>query len=121
MSNELKPQASIDSDDFIALLGDWGESAWGNSADEEMAHKALAAIIVYIDAWGARLAGDAAKDAERYRWLRDKARGEWNERIFVTDDGHKDYYEPNGIYESELDDVVDKAMDAVRKDNPCGS
>jgi hypothetical protein len=55
-------------------------------------------------------------DAARYRWLRDKARLEYNERIFVTNDGHKDYYAPNSICESELDDAIDAA-----KEPPCSS
>jgi hypothetical protein len=60
-------------------------------------------------------------DAARYRWLRDKARLEYNERIFVTDDGHKDYYAPNSICESELDDAVDAAIEAHNARSPsCG-
>jgi hypothetical protein len=59
-------------------------------------------------------------DAGRYRWLRDEARAEYEERIFVTSDGHKDYYEPSGMYETELDDAVDKAIEKEKaeKDRP---
>jgi hypothetical protein len=112
MSDELKPQ-SIDTLEFRDLLWDIVRTA-GNE-------RVIRDVIAHIDAWGARLAGQAAKDAERYRWLRDEARAGWDERLFVTDDGHKDYYEANGLYEAELDAEVDKAMDAERKEPPCGS
>jgi len=64
-------------------------------------------------------AAGTEKDAARYRWLRDKARLEYDERIFVTNDGHKDYYAPNAICESELDGAIDEAIAA--KEPPCGS
>lgn len=75
--------------------------------------------IAAIEARAAPAAG-TEKDAERYRWLRDEARAEYEERIFVTSDGHKDYYEPSGIYETELDDAIDAAIDAhkARKEQP---
>jgi hypothetical protein len=116
MSDELKPQ-SIDSPELRKLIAhvqgfDDGEPIFGESER---------ALIAHIDAWGARLAGDAAKDAERYRWLRDKARSEWNNRLFVTDDGHKDYYSPNGLFEDELDAAVDEAIAVAKKEPPCGS
>ena len=124
MSDELKPQ-SVDSPEFRELLDEFAYRAserramggdFGSAEAEEIAESAL---IAHIDAWGARLARDVAKDAERYRWLRDKARGEYEEQLFVTDDGHKDYYAPGGIYEHKLDAAVDLAM--ARKEPPCGS
>ena len=114
MSDELKPQ-SIDTPEFAKLVVTY---RMADSTEPELDH-AYAALIAHIDAWGARLAGDAAQDAKRYRWLRDKARGEYEEQLFVTDDGHKDYYAPGGIYEHKLDAAVDLAM--ARKEPPCGS
>jgi hypothetical protein len=116
MSDELKPQ-SIDSPEFRTLARDY---AWSWKEDMRPEDD-LAVLIAHIDAWGARLAVEAAKDAERYRWLRDKARSEWNNRLFVTDDGHKDYYSPNGLFENELDAAVDEAIAAAKKEPPCGS
>jgi hypothetical protein len=74
------------------------------------------ATVLELIAEVARLRADAG----RYRWLRDEARAEYEERIFVTSDGHKDYYEPSGIYETELDDAVDKAIEKEKaeKDRP---
>jgi hypothetical protein len=54
MSDELKPQATIDSVEFERLLT---QHMTTNDSDT------YSALITHIDAWGARLAGDAAKDA----------------------------------------------------------
>lgn len=112
MSDELKPQATVDTPEFRTLLIAYAETNDSHVPMEEW-RVARDALIAHIDVWGARLAADAAKDAERYRWLRDKARHEWDERLFVTDDGHKDYYAANGICESELDAAIDKAIAAA--------
>jgi hypothetical protein len=120
MSDELKPQATVDTPEFRTLLIAYTDADGPNGTFEEW-EIALAALIAHIDAWGSRLAADAAKDAERYRWIRDKARSEWDNRLFVTDDGHKDYYSPNGLFENELDAAVDEAIAAAKKETTCGS
>lgn len=65
MSDELKPRESIDTPEFRALLD---VVIFAPHHDP-----AKAALIAHIDAWGARMAGDAAKDAARYRILRDQS------------------------------------------------
>lgn len=65
MSDELKPQ-SIDSKEFRKLVRDVWKRASMSSArlsTEEVA------LIAHIDAWGARLAGDAAKDSARVDFM----------------------------------------------------
>jgi hypothetical protein len=96
MSDELKPQ-SIDTPEFHDFLLRYG--IW--RPDD------VAVLVAHIDAWGARLAGDAAKDAERYRWLRDKC---------PDFEGMTSAW----LYDS-LDETIDKAIAAAKKDTPCGS
>jgi hypothetical protein len=61
MSDEPKPQ-SIDSQEFRRVMWDFQRNPCSVAT--------INALIAHIDAWGARLAGDATKDAARYRWLR---------------------------------------------------
>jgi hypothetical protein len=86
-----------------------GEEICKHMSEEDSAYVAAAcpATVLELIAEVERLRADAG----RYRWLRDEARAEYEERIFVTSDGHKDYYEPSGMYETELDDAVDKAIE----------
>jgi hypothetical protein len=59
MSDELKPQATIDSTEFRELLYSWQdateESRYTHSAYADQ-KRAFAALIAHIDSWGARLA-----------------------------------------------------------------
>jgi hypothetical protein len=66
MSDELKPQ-SIDTPEFRELM-----SAYWRSCGSASAGTAANALIAYIDAWGARLAGEAAKDAKRLDFMIDE-------------------------------------------------
>jgi hypothetical protein len=77
--------------------------------------EAMLAEIAELRAALAAAALPKDEDGERYRWLRDKARDGWEERIFVTDWGHQDYYAPNGIYEADLDAKIDAARAAAGK------
>ena len=65
MPDELKPQATIDSPEFAALL-----KRYHCLVSVPAKQKAYAALIDHIDAWGSRIAGEAATDAKRYRHLR---------------------------------------------------
>ena len=57
MSDELKPRESVDSPEFRRLVDEIYGAGFYSEADT----KEVAALIAHIDAWGARLAGDADK------------------------------------------------------------
>jgi hypothetical protein len=76
MSDEVKPQATIDTLEFDALLIDlchWSSAfTRGERGAVEGLVSARRALIAHIDAWGARLAGEAAKDAKRLDFMIDE-------------------------------------------------
>jgi hypothetical protein len=68
MSDELKPQASIDTPEFRKLVMAVRHCSWRFDGTQPE----MAALIAHIDAWGARLAGEAAKDAKRLDFMIDE-------------------------------------------------
>lgn len=113
MSDELKPRESVDTPMFLELLYSWQDAT--EELDDDTAYRAArAALIVHIDAWGARLAGDAVRDAERYRWLKAAS-----PQLLCA----AAWKIPAAAQHSDVDAAVDAARIAAPtpKEPPCGS
>lgn len=110
---------SVDTPEFYALIGTWGQHAWGNCADEEKARKALAALIAHIESLIAARVACVRKDAERYRWMRNRDNSletrQYDKGVF---NGPSCYHEVEGIRELKSGEKLDAAIDAAMSASP---
>lgn len=121
MSDELKSQ-SIDTPEFRCALGAYVGALEGQDTRRKI-EQVRAALIAHIDAWGARLAADTAKDSARLDFMIAeecqiermdrpgtvplyRLRWPWTEE-------HYRYWSGTGR------DAIDAAIEA--KEPPCGS